>query len=185
MKVLVAQSCLTLCNPVDCSQPSSSVHGILQARTLGWVAIPFFRGSSWPRDWTQVSCITGRFFTGWAIREVKDYWPFLYDSVISSSKILTDLILLTVVRDRYHYPFFFFFFFLKEDATELWRIKASQLVKWWSQWSTGEVLDVKTVWCQSRQSWALMDVPSTVPSAWYASNKYLFSKWIHHQDWIR
>ena len=58
-----------LCDPMDCGPPGSSVHGILQARILGWVVIPFPRGSSWPRDWTQVSCIAGRFFTAWAIRE--------------------------------------------------------------------------------------------------------------------
>ena len=52
----VAQSCLTLCNPVDCSLPCSSVHGIFQARVLEWVAISFFRGSSQPRDGTCVSC---------------------------------------------------------------------------------------------------------------------------------
>ena len=51
------QSCLTLCNPRDGSPPGSTVPGILQARTLEWVAIPFFRGSSWPRDWTHVSCV--------------------------------------------------------------------------------------------------------------------------------
>ena len=48
---------------------SSSVHGILQARILEWVAFPFSRGSSWPKDQTQVSCIAGRFFTVWATRE--------------------------------------------------------------------------------------------------------------------
>ena len=52
--VKVAQSCRTLCNPMNCSQPGSSVHGILQARTLEWVAFPFSRGSSQPRDRTQV-----------------------------------------------------------------------------------------------------------------------------------
>ena len=60
------QSCLTLCNPIDCSLPGSSVHGILQARTLEWVAMPSSRGSSWPRDWTCISCISciaSRFFT--------------------------------------------------------------------------------------------------------------------------
>ena len=57
MKVLVAQSCLTLCDPIDCSPPGSSVHGILQPRILEWVTISFSWGSSWPRDWTQVSCI--------------------------------------------------------------------------------------------------------------------------------
>ena len=66
---LVAQSCLTLCDPMDCSPPGFSVHGILQARILEWVAICFSRGSSWPRDQTQVSCIAGRFFTIWATRE--------------------------------------------------------------------------------------------------------------------
>ena len=66
---LVAQSCLTLCNPMDCSPPGSSVHGILQARILEWAANPFSRGSSRPRDWTCVSCIAGRFFTIWATRE--------------------------------------------------------------------------------------------------------------------
>ena len=66
MKVLVAHSCPTLCNPVDSSPPGSSVHGILQGRILKWVAIPFSRGSSQPKDRTQVSSIAGRFFTVWA-----------------------------------------------------------------------------------------------------------------------
>ena len=48
-----------------------TVHGILQARILEWVAIPFSRGSSWPRNWTEVSCIAGRFLTNWAIREAQ------------------------------------------------------------------------------------------------------------------
>ena len=50
-------SCLTLCNPRDCSPPGSSIHGSLQARILEWVAISYSRGSSWPRDWTHVSYI--------------------------------------------------------------------------------------------------------------------------------
>ena len=54
----VAKSCLTLCDPTDCSPPGSSVHGILQARILEWVAISFSRGSSRPRDWTCVSCLS-------------------------------------------------------------------------------------------------------------------------------
>ena len=60
---LVAQSCPSLCDPVDSSPPGSTVHGILQARMLEWVAMPSSRGSSQPRDQTQVSLITGRFFT--------------------------------------------------------------------------------------------------------------------------
>ena len=71
LKVLVAQSCLILCSPVDHSLPGSSVHGILQARILEWVARGSSqpRASSQPRDQTWVSCITGRFFTIWATRE--------------------------------------------------------------------------------------------------------------------
>ena len=65
-----AQSCPTLCNPMDCSPPGSSVHGILQARVLEWVAISFSRSSSWLRDRTRVSCTVGRRFTTWATREV-------------------------------------------------------------------------------------------------------------------
>ena len=58
-----------LCDPTDCSLPGSSFHGIFQARILEWVAIPFSRGSSRPRDQTQGSCIAGRFFTFRATRE--------------------------------------------------------------------------------------------------------------------
>ena len=60
VKRLAAQSCLTLCNPMDCSLPVSSVHGILQARILEWVAIPFSRGSSSRRGWTHSSCTGGQ-----------------------------------------------------------------------------------------------------------------------------
>ena len=67
--VLVAQLCLTLCNPMDCSPTGSSVHGILQARIVEWVAIPFSRGSSWLSDQTRASYIADRFFANWATRE--------------------------------------------------------------------------------------------------------------------
>ena len=58
-----------LCDPMD-----YTVHGILQARILEWVAFPFSRGSSQPRDWTQVSHISGRFFSSCAIKEAHEYW---------------------------------------------------------------------------------------------------------------
>ena len=61
--------CPTLCDPMDYSPPGSSVHGILQVRILEWVAIFFSRGSSWPRDQTQVSHIADRCFNLWATRE--------------------------------------------------------------------------------------------------------------------
>ena len=66
LKVKVTQSCSTVCDPMD-----YTVRGILQATILDWVAFPFSRGSSQPRDWTQVSHIppTGGFFTSWATRE--------------------------------------------------------------------------------------------------------------------
>ena len=57
VKKLVTQSCPALCDPMDCKSPGFSIRGIFQARILEWVALPFFRGSSWPRDWTLVFCI--------------------------------------------------------------------------------------------------------------------------------
>ena len=66
-KVKVAQSCPTLCDPRD-----YTVHGNLQARILEWAAFPFSRGSSQPRDWTQIFCTAGGFFTSWAIREAHE-----------------------------------------------------------------------------------------------------------------
>ena len=64
----VTQLCLILCHPMNCSPPGSSVHEILQARILEWVAMLFYKGSSPPRDWIRVSCIADRFFTIWANR---------------------------------------------------------------------------------------------------------------------
>ena len=57
-KSVCAHSCLALCNPMDCSLPGSSVHGILQVRILEWATISFLRGSSQPRDKTSVSCVS-------------------------------------------------------------------------------------------------------------------------------
>ena len=65
----VAQLSPTLCNPTVCSLPGSSIHGIFQTRVLEWGVISFSRGSSWPWDWTRVSCIAGRRFTVWTTRE--------------------------------------------------------------------------------------------------------------------
>ena len=69
LKVKVTQLCLTLCDPMD-----YTVQGILQARILEPVAFPFSRGSSQPRDQTQISLIAGRFFTSWATRKAQEYW---------------------------------------------------------------------------------------------------------------
>ena len=67
-----------LCDPMDCSPSGSSVHGILQARILELMAMSSSRGSSWHRDWTQVSYTEGRFFSIWATRE--DIWERLLNS---------------------------------------------------------------------------------------------------------
>ena len=72
----VAQSCLTLCDPMDCILSGFSIHGIFQARVLEWVAISFSRGSSPPRDLTPVSHTVDRGFTIWATREVL-LWTFI------------------------------------------------------------------------------------------------------------
>ena len=80
---LVAQLHLTLSDPMDYSPPGSSVHGVLQARLLEWVAISFSRGSSWLQDQIQVSCIAGEFFVIWATREA------LSDSKISQLSVLS------------------------------------------------------------------------------------------------
>ena len=76
MQSETAQSCLTLCDTMDCSLPGPSVHGILQAILLEWIAIPFFRGSSQLRDQTQVSPIAGEFFTNWTTKEAQEYWSW-------------------------------------------------------------------------------------------------------------
>jgi len=67
-----------LCGLMGCSSPGSSTHGILQARILEWVAMPFSRQSSWPRDGTRVSCIVGRFFTVWATGDIRLKKYFFY-----------------------------------------------------------------------------------------------------------
>jgi len=72
LKVLVAQLHPTLCDPMDCSLPGSSVHRISHARTLEWVAMPSSRGSSRLGDQTRVSCIASRFFTIRATRKAVD-----------------------------------------------------------------------------------------------------------------
>ena len=79
----VAQSCPTLCDPMDCIPPGSSIHGVLQARVLEWGAISFSRGSSRPRDRTWVSRIPGRCFNLWPTREliINFQWPLTMSQV--------------------------------------------------------------------------------------------------------
>ena len=88
----VAQSCPTLCDPVDCSPPGSSIHEILPAGILEWVTISFSSGSSWPRDRTQVSRIAGRRFKFWAIRGPPEclcaVYTYLCIQVLSYGQVL-------------------------------------------------------------------------------------------------
>ena len=77
MRAKSLQSCPTLCDLMNCKLPVSSVHGIFQARILEWVAMPFSRGSSYPRDRTWVSCTVGRFFIIWATRDMVSLFIFL------------------------------------------------------------------------------------------------------------
>ena len=87
VQVKIAQSCPTLCDPMDYSLPGSSVHGILQARILEWVAVPFSRGSSQPKNRTQVSRIGNRFITLWATKKLMSlsksswWWTWQGESV--------------------------------------------------------------------------------------------------------
>ena len=87
-----SQSCLTLCDPMDCSPPGSSVHGILQARILEWVTISYSRGSSQPRDWTDISCgpCTGR----WVVYHLSHV-------LLTKYKFLSTLISLAAIT-KYH-----------------------------------------------------------------------------------
>ena len=83
-----ALSCVWLfCNPMDYSPPGSSVHGIFQARVPKWVAISFSRGSSWPRDWTRVSCIGRRILYHWATREALLYLKLLQNNGYREIKV--------------------------------------------------------------------------------------------------
>ena len=101
----VPQSCPTLWDPWDCSPPGSSVHGVFQARILERVAIFFYHGSSWPRDWTQVSCIAGRCFsaeTSWLEYLLNS---FVLGTLLGSEYMLANKIFLlrndTCITDKY------------------------------------------------------------------------------------
>ena len=74
VEMLVAQSCPTLWDPMDCNLPGFSVHQNLQARILKWFAIPFSRGSFWSKNWTWVSCNSGRSFTNWSTIKINTVW---------------------------------------------------------------------------------------------------------------
>ena len=114
MHVSVTQSCPTLCDPVDYSPPGSSVHGILQAGILVWVAISFSRGSSWPRDQTHVSCVSRidrQTLYYWATREAPKslgfcyYYYFLFPSPSPCSCYLLSSPTHVFAHQNPHHPF--------------------------------------------------------------------------------
>ena len=84
-KMKVTQLCPTLCDPME-----YTVHGILQARILEWVAYPFSRGSSWPRNWTGI-CTAGRLFTNWAIKEAWYSKPAGYTCYSDAHGMFTEI----------------------------------------------------------------------------------------------
>ena len=89
--LLLIQLCPILCDPIDCSTPGSPAPGISQARKLEWITIPFSRRSSQSRDWTQVSCTVGRFFTNWATREVMaQSIQYMFSSVQISRSVMSN-----------------------------------------------------------------------------------------------
>ena len=101
-------------DPMDCSSPGFSVHGILHARILEWVSISFSRGSSWPRDWTWVSCTAGRLFTNWATQEIFKWmiyryfctyflWILLNTIISGKNQNKTVLLCLFLLNVRAHY----------------------------------------------------------------------------------
>ena len=125
----VAQSCLTLCDPMDCSLPGSSVHGIFQAKILEWVAISFFRGSSQPRDWTRVSHIVGRCLkvSGSIFWEVMDMFIALIVVMVSWYTLACKLIELYTFN-RYNFLFVKYTsdkWFTNISSGWLWNIYAS------------------------------------------------------------
>ena len=114
----LTQSCLTLCDTMDCSLPASSIHGIFQAGILKWVAVSFSRGSSWPRDRTQVSHIAGRHFTFWATREAASG---SIGSAWGQASNFCSVILLTLDWFLFtNVSFFFFSFLIYENVRVYW-----------------------------------------------------------------
>ena len=79
-KLLLLSRVRLFCDPIDCSLPGSSTHGISQARILEWVAISFSRGYSWPKDWCHVSCIGRQIPYHWATQEAPFVWVLAFNS---------------------------------------------------------------------------------------------------------
>ena len=113
----VIQSCLTLCNARDCSLLDTSIHGIFQARILEWVAISYSRGSSWPRNWTCISCdfcIGRQILYHWATWEALqcNSQPQIYQGYyMYASSIVCVTVVCNAMRQKYFYWYFIPFYF--------------------------------------------------------------------------
>ena len=129
----VSRSVVFLCDPMDGSPPSSSVHGILQARILEWVVIPISRRFSWPRDQTWVSCIGGRFFTIWSTEtlEIAPLFHHLSHPLSLPSKLS--------IQNIYYLNYFLYFslliyscFFLSWSVVDIKYISFRCITQWFN-----------------------------------------------------
>ena len=124
--MLYAQLCLTLCDPMDCSPPGSSVHGTFQVRILEWVAISSSRGYSWPRDWTPVSCISciaGRF-----LKEQQDMDWNMFDCL--SQTLPTVFLISTITYSSYCVSLYQDLYLLYFNTHTVRQVLLSPFYKW-------------------------------------------------------
>ena len=142
----ITQSCLILCNHMG-----YTVHGILQARILEWVAVPFSRGSSQPRDTTQVSHIAGRFFTSWATREAISNCPPLFPSSILNTFRLQGAHL-------WHHTFYLSILFMDSSGKN-----CHSLLKWTIFWQKSSLQPVHLGWPYT--AWLIVSLSYTRPFA--------------------
>ena len=118
-----AQLCPTLCDPMNCSPPGSSVHGILHARILEWVVISSSNGSSQPRDWICISCIAGRFFTEELLEKTLKFTLHTLNKINFRCILLTDFFLHSSIGISLAYRLKIVSYFT--------RIKCVVIVKWY------------------------------------------------------
>ena len=166
------QSCLILCDPMDCSLPGSSDHGILQTRILGWVTLSSSKGS--PRDRTCISCgscIAGGFFTTWATREAlkKQSIPFWLwqDSNLQSSDPKSDALSIrprgpSRIRWKKNLQVLRIWAILVNCNS--WKIPfPSILLKRWCHWYKTQVTSFKKLWLETRAKWKFCISPNSYP----------------------
>ena len=135
MKMLVAKLCLTLCNAMDCCPSVFSVHGIPQAIIVEWVAMPFSRGSSWPRDQTSIFCTGRQILYHWASWEAQGRQGWI-SKAFSNSEM--------TVWKGYLFYYSNYMTFRKgkniEAEKDQWLTGSSERVDMLSQWSTGDII---------------------------------------------